>query len=457
MPGSALVKNAVASRSNVPSRPRDGRGRFAPKGPVPTSAEVATVEKGEFLGGLLNLEWPNLSQVIKGRAKGKGVALYDQMWYSDPDLPGIVNSLIDAVLALPGYVRRASDSPEHRLHARWVHFALDEIPDVQSALRNVLLGYFFGFSVTEKMYRVVKRGEWAGGVLYDDLLDKPQRWFTFNRDRRLCMKNSRARQPGELLDQGKFTVFSWGSNSDPWGRPMADLVYLPSVLKHHALKNQGLYFEKYASPTPAAKYKWNQGGGTTNDENKKKALEVAMSFQSDQALALPEGIDLTLIESVRAGQISFESYIAQLTAAQSRTLTGQELANFAVQPGSFAQARVHAKQVDNKIEMLAIAAAMVISQDWIVELIDRNFGEQDLYPTYEIPAKSEAERLQAATNDRLLMSNGFRLSRRFGERRYQIVPPEDDDDVLTPNYSVVPLPALPAPTPDAPEPEEAQS
>ena len=440
MPGSALAKRAVVPKSNVPTRPRDGRGRFAPKGAVPTSAEVATVEKGEFLGGLLNLEWPNLSQIIRGRAKGQGVKLYEQMWYGDPDLPAIVNNLLDAVLALPGYVRRASDSPEHRLHARWVNFALDEIPDMQSALRNVLQAYFFGFSVTEKMYRVVKRGEWSGGVLYDDLLDKPQRWFTFNRDRRLCLKTSRARMPGELLDQDKFTVFSWGTNSDPWGKPMADLVYLASVLKHHALKNQGLYFEKYASPTPAAYYKYSQGGGTINDEAKKKALEVAMSFQSDQALALPEGIELKLIESVRAGQISFESYLEQLTGTQSRMLTGQSLANFAVQPGSFAQARVHAKQVDNKIEMLAIAAAMVISQDWIVELVDRNFGEPTggLYPTYEIPAKSEAERLQAATNDRLLMANGFLLSRRFGERRYQIVPPEDEADTLTPVVGLAP-------------------
>src|SRR5688572_22381371 len=113
MPGAALAKKlpAAAQKSAVPARPRDGRGRFAPKGPVPTSAEVATVEKGEFLGGLLNVEWPNLSQIIKGAAKGRGVELYWRMWNADPDLPAIVNSLLDGVLALPGYVRRASSSP----------------------------------------------------------------------------------------------------------------------------------------------------------------------------------------------------------------------------------------------------------------------------------------------------------------------------------------------------------
>jgi phage gp29-like protein len=306
------------------------------------------------------------------------------------------------------------------------------------------------------MYRVVKRGEWAGGVLYDDLLDKPQRWFTFDRDRRVCLKTSRARQPGELLDQGKFTVFSWGTNSDPWGKPMADLCYFPYVLKHHLMKNQGLWLEKWASPTPAAKYKTIQGGGTINDENKKKALEVAMAFQSDWAIALPDGIDISLIESVRSGQVSYEAAYQQYTEIESRVLTGQVLANFAVQPGSFAQARVHAKQVDNKIEMLAIAAAAVVSQDWIVDWVDRNFGEQDLYPTYEIPAKSEAERTIAATNDRLLMANGFRLSRKFGEKRYQVVPPEDEEDVLTP-VAGIELATAPPVSATSPAPDEASS
>ena len=433
---------------------RDPGGRFAPgPGPSPSSAEIATVDRAEFYSPVSEYEYPNLSAIIRARSKGQGIAFYDTMEGTDPDLSAFFLDLVDDVLHYPSTTKAASDDPQHKEHARFLKYALESIPNFQNVVRHFLEAYARGFSVTEKIYRVVDRGEWTGAVVFDALLDKPQRWFTFDMQRRLRFRTFQNFTPGELVPQQKFLVVTFGTNSNPYGAPVLDRVYWAWRLKHEAMKNQGLFMEKWAAPTAIAEYDWSQNS-KLNEENRQKALRAIMAVQNDSALAVPKGMAVKLLESMRTGTISFEGYISQLTEMESRLVTGQILTSMGAEGGSHALGKVHEKRAANKVEMLAEFVSHVISRQIGRELIDRNFGPQDAYPVFKILAKSPVSRQADAELEAKLMANGHDISKSWSDEAFQIVTPDGPDDKLTfpPNIS----PSQPLPVDQnlaAPEPE----
>jgi phage gp29-like protein len=425
---------------------RDERGRFLagpqPQGPPPASAEVATIEKGDFLSPLTLYEYPNASAIIRQRSEGQGIRFYDTMLGSDSDLEGFFRDLLDDVLHYPYAIKAASEDPAHKEHARFANFAWQEIPHRQNFVRHLLEAYARGFSVTEKMYRVVERGEWKGAVVYDALLDKPQRWFSFDMDRRLRFRTRLNFFPGELVDQGKFVVVTFGSNDTPWGFAVLDYCYWPWTLKHHALKNQAVFMEKWASPTAIAEYEYSLNE-KLNEQNRDKSLRVLMSIQNDQSLAVPKGMLVRLLESLRNGTVSFESYIGQLTEMESRLVTGQLLTSMGAEGGSHALGKVHEKRAANKVEMLADFASTQITRHLVRELIDRNYGPQDAYPTFKILAKSPTSRQADAELEKVLLANGHKISRAAADEQFMIVSPDGPDDELMFPVGVTPSQDLP--------------
>lgn len=428
------------------SRPRDERGRFlaAPRQSKslapPESAEVATVNRAEFLSGFGTRNMPNFSPVIRYRSNGQGIAFYDTMWFTDADMAGFFLNLNDDVLHCESLVQAASDSAEHREHQAFAIFALKSLTDLQSIKRHFLSAHAFGFSVSEKMYTTVDRGPWKGAIIFSSILDKPQRWFTFDTKRRIRFVTSN--QPdGEPLPQEKFVVNTFGTNSNPWGEPVLDLCYWPWRLKHEALKNQGLWYEKWASPTVKGKYKWSPQA-TTNLQNRNKLIEVGMSIQTDQFIAMPEGMDIDLLESTRSGAISYDSYISQLNQALSRIVTGQLLSSMGLEGGSYALGKVHAKQEANKVEMLAAWLDGILTR-LIRELIDRVFGFQDAYPRHTTIAKSALERQSEVTIQSSLQQLGVKYSESYTNRKFYVVAPKDKADELTPPEGVSPSQTLP--------------
>src|SRR5512143_3779582 len=205
----------------VPVKSKKAQLAAAPKD-TPTFAEVATVRKGEFLEGIFNLEFPNPSPIIRFRSEGQGLAIYDTMMRTDAELRGFFAALADDVLHYPLVIRPASDAADHQEHARFAEFARWQIPAHQNVLRRILDAPAYGFSVLEKMFKVVDRGEWRGAVVYADVIDKPQRWFSFDMDRNLRFKTMSNQSQGELVDQDKFAVITFGSNNTPWGTPVLD-------------------------------------------------------------------------------------------------------------------------------------------------------------------------------------------------------------------------------------------
>lgn len=421
----ALAKQEQSLITNVRVSPDLTPGvRWA----APSGMEQATVFRAEFIDRVAIKRFPNFSSIINYRSNGEGVRFYDTMLGTDADLRGLYQDMVDAVLHYPMWVRAAYDVEPYLTHAAFIDFARKYIPNFQNAARHMLTNHARGFSVTEKIYEVVQRGRWTGAVVFGELLDDPQRWFDFNTDRQLLLITGKA-WPGELMPQTKFVILPFGSNSNPWGEATLDHAYWAWYLKHHALKNQAIFYEKWAQPNVVVDYKWN-ANQEVNQQNIEEALAVAERFQAQSVTALPEGMNLRLIESLRQGAISYADYINQLTEMESRAVTGQILTLFGAKGGSYALGKVHEKRLTNKTHMLGQMLSHQVSR-MFRELIDRNFGPQDAYPQVKIFTLDPLEKQAAIENEKGLMQNGHKLSAHFSDEFFEVVPPMDPTDELT--------------------------
>lgn len=410
--------------------------------PQGAMGEIATVQKGEFLGQFASLEYPTLSAIRRNRAQGQGLRFYETMLLTDADIRGLLNRIYDAVLHYPTIVRAAEGpNPAYKVHAAFIDFATKQVPHLQNALRHKLSSYDRGFAVTEKVYEVVQRGEWTGAVIHVDLLDKPARWFTFDPERRLRFRTTSSYSPGELVPQQKFMVTTYGTNSDPFGDPILDAAYWPWRIRHQAFKNQAIYHDKWAIPTGKAKYQ-SSTDPVANEANRIKALRVLQAIQADSSIAYPEGMDLGLLESTRNGSISFETYLDQMWSIISRLITGQTLAGSGQKGGSYALGKVHAEAIANKVEMLATFVSRYYSRE-LRELVDINFGPQDAYPSFEILARDMLFKQAHLELEQVMMQNGHKVSVAFSDRVLQNVLPENAADTLTPPPATVPGQVLP--------------
>ncbi len=439
-----------ASPPLPPSGKRDRSGRFI-RGVAPTrSAEIATIEKADPLSGLWfsTNEFPNPSAIVRDRSRGQGLRVYEQMWQTDADLQGLFLVLFDAVLHYQRVWRPAGDEPKYKEHARFLEVVTSMIPHRQNALRHMLDAYPRGFSVTEKMYGVLTTGEFAGARVWTDLLDKPQHWFSFDKDRRLRFRTLANPYPGELVDQDKFIVVTYGSNSNPWGRPVLDGCYFPWMIRHQLIRDEAIYYDKWASPTVVTEYDWQPGddGATsvTNEKNRNEALRVGQTVQGDQTIAIAKGMTVRLLESVRNGSVSYLEAIGQFWEMLSRLITGQILAGSGSEGGSYALGIVHAEAIANKVDMLASWISAAYSRE-CRELIDDNYGPQDLYPRMEIRSRSLAQKQAYLAVEAAALATGHDISKRDSDDFLQTVLPEDEADALKTQLPIAPGQAIPAP------------
>lgn len=423
---------------------RDGRGRFSGKVPARADVEIATVQRGEFLSPLTIQEYPELNEILNTRTRGQGRRFFRTMLATDADLVGFLSSLFDDVLHYPRVILPASDSPEHLEHARFIKFALAQIPHSQNIQRHILESYTYGFTVLEKVYRVVDRGEWRGAVIYENLFDRPNHWFHFDLKRRLRLRTPDNYSPGELLDPEKFMVFTFGSNSNPYGEPVLLDCYHPWLVKHHLIEMLAIYYEKWALPTPVTEFSPG-GSAESNAKARREGLAVAMSVNRENAISMPKGMALSLLESKRSGSVAIENGISLCTEMESRAVSGQVLASMVGEHGTYGQSKVHAKQQSNRVETLADYESSMTSRLFVRDLVDRTYGppEDGMYPRVTRYAKSPVDRQAEATLEQMQIANGHDVSRSASAWRQQIVAPEDDGDRLVANPNLKPGQALP--------------
>ena len=202
--------------------------------------------------------------------------------------------------------KQAADFLRDQLkHLKW-----DRITD------KMLYGTFYGYAVAELIYAIE-----GGRVVIDTIKVRKAKRFVFGRDGTLRLKKP-GQPKGVIMPERKFWTYSVGADNDddPYGRGLGYWLYWPIYLKRNGAKFWAMTLEKFGGPTVVGKY-----SGGAQDGEIRKLLEAAVSVQTDAAVAIPQGMELEIMESTKRAGGDFNAFMKYWDAAIAKVVLSQTM------------------------------------------------------------------------------------------------------------------------------------
>jgi phage gp29-like protein len=374
------------------------------------------------------------SHILRSEAFGASggiFELYEEMEEKDPHLFAILQTRKNGVLSCGRKIVAASESRRDREIARFVEGVLGGIRNFDQSLLHILDALGKGFSVQEILWELRE-----GQVRVRELKSRAPGRFVYDSQNRLCLRPlcHRGSESGDAgraplpLPERKFLVFTFGGRYDnPYGRGLCAHAYWICWMKKNNLKFWALFNEKFGAPTVVGKY-----GPGASEQDRRRLLEVIDSMQNDTGVAVPESIQLELLEARRGGNVStYHEFARWCNDELSKLVLGATLTSDQGNgSGSFALAKVHEGVRNEYIESDARALEDAVNSQLVRWIVDFNFGPDAPAPRWVVDT-TRADNLDREIQvDRQLVALGVALPRDYFYAKYKRPGPVGDEAVL---------------------------
>ena len=307
-----------------------------------------------------------------------GVVVYQQM-LREPYVKAALRQIKMGVTSLPWDVAPASDAPEDVAAARFIRYNFDHLEGVfEQDLYDILDALDVGHSITEKVYRVLNRGEFAGKVGLRCLKAKDPSLFEFQTDRFLnitaLVLSLDFDDPIDLAP-GDFIIFSHlGRYESPYGQSELRAAYRAYWLIDNVWKFRAVYLEKFGGPTLVAKHP----AGALESE-RTRLLDILQTVQNETGIVIPEDVTIEAIDIATRGEADYRSAIEDLRKEILVGLLGSFLtAEEGSRTGARALGEVHRDTVQIFVRFLARLLANTINEQLVRPLVELNFASAEI-------------------------------------------------------------------------------
>lgn len=260
------------------------------KTPKPdTKNEIASLSRDiyniNFMGLLANQD-----DTLLTRGNGKGLKIYDDI-ERDCHAFAVLQKRKMAVIARDWEVEAASESALDKRAAEVVKMQLKQLNYDQLTL-DLLDAILKGYAVGEIMW--VRDG---ADIVAEKILPRNQRRFVFDEDYQLRLLTQEHMMQGEIMPDRKFIVHSCGGkDGNPYGLGLGTRLFWPVFFKRQDITFWLTFSDKFGSPTLLGKYP----AGTQDDEQN-DFINKLRSMAQDAAIAIPDNMELELLEASRTG------------------------------------------------------------------------------------------------------------------------------------------------------------
>ncbi len=326
----------------------DGNKLQLPRRPALGEVASARLDRGfaGWLGELIPRRDPTLA------ALGGQISAYRAL-LQDDQVAACWQQRVMALTSTEWEVEPATDRRADRKAAEALKAELDRL-DFDRITRQMLSGVFYGLAVAEIL--------WAPDgdrVAIADIRPRQVERFVFAVDGSLRLL-TREHPRGEALPPAKFWTYTANAEhaDDPYGTGLASALYWPVWLKRNSARMWAVALEKYAAPTVAGYHPVTADAVTVD-----KLLEACQAVALEQAVAIPEGMRVELIEAKRSSGGDFQAFVQHWDAAIAKIILSQTMTTD--DGSSLSQARVHADVRNEIIE----ADADLICQSFTAQVV----------------------------------------------------------------------------------------
>jgi phage gp29-like protein len=373
-----------------------------------------------------------------------GFGLYEEMLDKDPALYGYVKQRQLEALASPRTLNPASDDPEAmRVHSFIAHWMDSELGKREDTFGEIWMAVFYGVSYLEADYRLRDVIFDNGGseetlgeaVVIDRFLSRRRGRFVFGTDYRPRLLTGSNLTKGEELPERKILhVAPRRRYENPYGEPLARVVFTWHFMKKHAAQMKIRDLERFGSPFPKIKRP-----AAATDAQISACNTLLRSIQTGFGCHYPDDLDLELdnVYHSAADKSPHEAWADFCDKQMALATLGQTLTSQQGDKGARSLGEVHDRKLDNIVQNDADGVAEAFNQAirWLVEL---NFGSSALHyaPTLSIDA-SRRDVAAYLANVKSAQDVGLKISESQTREETGFESP-DDDDALEP-------PARPSP------------
>ncbi len=276
---------------------------------------------------------------------------------------------------------------------------------IENTRYDILNSYYYGFSVLEKNYTTD-----GNYVVYESVVGKPQEWFFFDGENRLCFK-SKDNFSGEPVDMQKvILVQECPEYNNPYGRRIASAVFWPIIFKRGGIQFWVEFVEKYGG---VLMYLLTQ----EKDEGRKRQKLAMLDDMVRTAVGVYEtGDELKIVDVNKSG--SSDTFITMLNffnAEISKAVLGQTLTTEQGERGARSLGEVHLEVQREIIEQDKKRELKVINK-LVKELVSLNFDTTD-FPRYVLEEKEELK-FEKAKRDTELVGQGIKFNKSYYIKQY---------------------------------------
>lgn len=285
----------------------------------------------------------------------------------DPHVLGEVRKLYSALVGFKYEVKAGDDSAQAAKAQELCQTILKRRP--HGAMRWPDLIWSFGRAPLTG--RRVHHVEWTMDgphLVPKRIFNIPSASYCFNHDGELLIRTISALE-GEPAEPMRWLVTRHMPDAEnPYGIAIMSSCFWPWMFKNGGIKFFGKFCEKFGVPWPVGKYPV----GTSEDEIN-QLVERLQQMVEDAVAAIPEGVELTLLETKTTGELPQERLVNLMNREMSKAITSQSLATEIIGNGSRAAAETGDRRTEanNKADRALPADSMNQLFAWVTEV---NFG-----------------------------------------------------------------------------------
>ena len=354
---------------------------------VPFSGEIAT-RADDIYGQYWGARMYNPDTLA---AKKGGLKIYAEMRQDDQVKAAL--HLKKSAIVHPGWKIECEDE-ELEGFAKCILQEMDGT--LQDSLRSVLSAYEYGFSVHEKVYRLIEEGEFKGKIGIKALRPKSPTRFDFEVDEFGNIKPDglvqRQNQGGVVnLPLEKFALFSYRKEFDNhYGESDLRAAYRFWFLKVNFFRYWGLYLERFGVPVTIGK----SAKATLKPADQERFKQIVANIQAGMAAVLPMDLEVEFKEAAATRGETFSKAVDACDIRIARAILVPQLVGLAPMgdTGSLARANVEADTFDLVLGGDSRSLEDIVNEQILKPIVRMNFGTVKEFPRFVLNPMREEDR-----------------------------------------------------------------
>jgi len=320
----------------------------------------------------------------------KGIDFYKKMRRDDQIKSALFVKKYARLSTGYSIIEPENPSPQEKEASEFIRYALDSF-NFHKALKGIMTGIDFGYSVSEENWTIADKGQYKGKIIPKNIKSKEPGNYTFILDafdNIVSMKDS----TGEEMPIDKFVIFSYSEEfENPYGKSDLESAYDAWWLKTNFQKFWTIYMERFGIPTAVGTHPKH-----ATDDQKAYLQQVLKDIQHKTSIAKSDAFTIDLLEVAKEkGELWIHSLDALDNRLARSILCPQLLGVSGSKFGSYSLGKKQFQVFLWVLSELGIEIENTINPQIIKRLVDYNYSDIDRYPKFQLNEITEegAEKL----------------------------------------------------------------